>query len=118
MSTNKYKSPAMKYLEKITGTGLSFGTAIESIRMCEELSQTEFAKQLGISKSHLCDIEKGRKSVSPKRASEFARKLGYSETQFVSLAVEAMLEQSGFKFKVHLEAAIKRSWLLGLWSRG
>lgn len=29
----------------------------------EELSQDECAKKLGVSKSHLCDVEKGRTSV-------------------------------------------------------
>jgi len=32
--------------------------------MSEEMSQAVFAKRLGISSSHLCDIEKGRKVVS------------------------------------------------------
>ncbi len=47
--------------------------------LSEEMSQVEFAKQLGISRSHLCDIEKGRKSVSVARAARFAKILGYGE---------------------------------------
>jgi DNA-binding XRE family transcriptional regulator len=30
--------------------------------MCDEISQTDFAKKLGVSKAHLCDIEKGRRT--------------------------------------------------------
>ncbi|MFH1223211.1 MAG: helix-turn-helix transcriptional regulator [Pseudomonadota bacterium] len=101
----RVKSPAIRYLERITGGPLTFARLMESMRLCEEMSQSAFAKLLGISKSHLCDIEKGRKSVSPKRAAYFARKLGYSEQQFVKLAMDAMLEQDGLKYKVELIAA-------------
>ena len=71
MSTRK-RSKAAKALETIVGKSLSFGTLLESIRLGEEMSQVEFAKKLGISRSHLCDIEKGRKSVSVARAARFA----------------------------------------------
>jgi transcriptional regulator with XRE-family HTH domain len=71
----------------------------------EELSQVEFAGQLGISKSHLCDIEKGRKLVSPERAAIFAKILQYSSEQFVRLALQDQVEKAGLKFKVKIEAA-------------
>ena len=101
----KIKSPAAKYLEKILGGPLTFAKLMWSQRRCEDMSQADFAKLLGISKSHLCDIEKGRKSVSPKRAASFAKKLGYPEWQFVKLAMDAMLENDGLKYKVELIAA-------------
>jgi DNA-binding transcriptional regulator YiaG len=62
------KSGAIKLLEKIAGGPLTLGRAIASIRKSEELSQDECARKLGVSKSHLCDVEKGRKTVSPERA--------------------------------------------------
>ena len=34
---------------------------------------------LGVSRSHICDIEKGRKVVSPERAAKWANVLGYSD---------------------------------------
>ena len=104
MNTKK-KSLAVRQLEKISGEELTFFNLMESLRLCEEMSQTEFAKLLGISKSHLCDIEKGRKSVSPKRAASFAKKLGYSESQFVEMALQALLDNDGLKYKVEIIAA-------------
>lgn len=92
MNTRK-KSDARKYLEKITGGPLTFAKMLRAIRLCDEASQVDFATKLGISKSHLCDIEKGRKSVSPERAEEFAQVLGYSEEQFVRLAIEEQLKK-------------------------
>ncbi len=104
MST-KVKSTAIRYLEKIAGGPLTFARLMESMRLCEEMSQSDFAKLLGISKSHLCDIEKNRKSVSPKRAAHFARKLGHSEEQFVKFALQAIVDSDGLKYKVELIAA-------------
>ena len=75
MSTKK-KSDAMQFLESLVGE-LTFGGLIEAMRQAEEMSQVDFAKKLGISKQHLCDIEKGRKFVSPERAAKFAKILGH-----------------------------------------
>lgn len=104
MSTKK-KSKAMRFLEGLIGGPLSIGIVIESIRLGEELSQIEFAKMLGISPSHLCDIEKGRKVLSPERAAKFAKILGYSESQFVRLSLQGQLDQAGIKMKVEVRAA-------------
>jgi transcriptional regulator with XRE-family HTH domain len=93
---------AKEYLEKTCGK-LTFGRMISSLRKCEELSQTEFAKMLGISKQYLCDIEKGRKGVSPEKAREMAKKLGYSEQYFIQLSLQDQLTQAGIKLEVHLE---------------
>ena len=105
MVIKRKKSAAMKFLEDITGGPLSLGKFLQSIRLGEEISQVEFARQLGISKSHLCDIEKGRKLVSPERAAMFAKILKYSSEQFVRLALQDQVEKAGLKFKVKIEAA-------------
>ena len=103
MSTKK-KSDAMKFLESVVGE-LTFGGLIEAMRQAEEMSQVEFAKKLGISKQHLCDIEKGRKFVSPERAAKFAKILGHSEPSFVALVLQDIVNQGGLKLKVSVEAA-------------
>ena len=88
MSTKK--SAAIRFLEKITGGSITLGRFLESVRLGEEMTQPEFAKKLGISKSHLNDIEKGRKAVSPDRAARFAEVLGYS-----AVALAPAKEQRG-----------------------
>lgn len=104
MNTKTKKNDATKFLEDVTGGPLTFGGLLGAIRLGEELSQVEFAKKLGLSKSRLCDIEKGRKTVSPGRAARFARTFGYSEDQFVRLALQAMVEEAGLRLKVSVEA--------------
>lgn len=105
MTTKRKKSDAVKFLENLSGGPLNLGEFIESIRLGEEFSQIKFAEKLEISKSHLCDIEKGRKPVSAARAAEFAKKLGYSPEQFVRLALQDELNRSGLKLKINIEAA-------------
>lgn len=106
MSTNsKITDNTLKELEQITGGPLTLGKLIWSIRMADEISQVDFAKKLGLSKQHLCDIERGRKPVSVKLAAEYASKLGYSEKQFVRLSLQDELNRAGLPFDVELKRA-------------
>jgi transcriptional regulator with XRE-family HTH domain len=103
MSTKK--SETRKFLEKITGGPVTLGKLIEAIRLGEEVSQAEFAKHLKISRSHLNDIEKGNKAVSPERAARFAKALGHSEERFVELALQSLIDEAGLKLKVAVDVA-------------
>jgi transcriptional regulator with XRE-family HTH domain len=101
----KTKSDTISYLERIAGRPLTLGGLIESIRLGEEVSQTAFARKLGVSPSHLCDIEKGRKIVSPERAARFAKILGRSPEQFVRLSLQELVDEAGLKMRVNIDAA-------------
>jgi transcriptional regulator with XRE-family HTH domain len=93
---------AVSFLEGLTGGPLTFGRMIAAIRLGDEISQTAFARKLGISRQNLCDIEKSRTSVSPARAARWAKLLGYSEHQFVALALQAMVDDAGLAMQVQL----------------
>ncbi len=79
---------------------LTFGKALWSHRKCEEMTQKEFAKLLGIAPSSLCDLEKGRKIPSPDRAAKIARKIGMSEKTWVRLAIQDMLRAADLEYTV------------------
>ena len=102
---NTKKSSTRKFLEKLTGGPVTLGKLIEAIRLGEEISQVSFAKRLKISRSHLNDIEKGNKAVSPERAARFARALGHSEERFVELALQSLVVEARLKLKVAVDAA-------------
>lgn len=102
--TTKKKS-AIEQIEELGGGPLTFGRMIESFRKCDEISQTELATKLKISRAHLCDIEKGRRQVSLMRAMQFAKALGYSQTQFAFQVLEDQAREVGFKIKITLDAA-------------
>ena len=82
----KTKDSTHNFLEKLMGGPLSFGGALSAIRQTENESLATFATRLTISRSHLSDIEHGRRSVSPERAARFAAALGQNQAQFVRLA--------------------------------
>ena len=103
MSTKK-TSAAMKFLDRMLGE-LTFGGLIEAMCQAAEMSQVDFAKKFGISKQHLCDIEKPLKFVSPERAAKFAKILGHFEKSFVALALQDIVDLGGLKLKVSVEAA-------------
>jgi transcriptional regulator with XRE-family HTH domain len=103
MSTKK--SNALRFLEKLTGGSVTLGRFLEAVRLGEELTQAAFAEKLGLSRSHLNDIEKGRKAVSPERAARFAAVLGYSEARLVQLALQDLINRGGLKLQVDVKAA-------------
>jgi len=103
MSTKK--SDAKKFLESLRGAPLNFGKMIEFLRLSDEISQVSLAKKMKISRAHLCDIEKGRRTVTVERAAKFAKVMGYSVNQFVASALEDQLRKAGIKAKVHLDVA-------------
>lgn len=103
MSTKK--SNAIRFLEGVRGSPMTFGELIESVRSTDEVSQVVLAKKLGVSRAHLCDIEKGRRIVSPERAAKFAKVLGYPEEIFVSIALQEQLDRAKLKLKITVEAA-------------
>lgn len=98
------KRDALELIERKYGR-LTVGELLHSWRVGEEMSQTKFAKKLGISVQSLCDLEKGRRIPSPARAARIAKKIGYSEIALIQLALRDTLHADGFKFNVKLEIA-------------
>ena len=106
MITKKKKpSDAAKYLESLAGGRLTLGNLLASIRQGEDLSLVEFAKKLSVSRQYLCDIEHGRRFVSPKAAAEYAKKLGYSKQQFVRLCLQDLVDRDGLHLTIDVREA-------------
>ncbi len=95
---------ARRHLEKTRGK-LTLGKAIRSIRLCEEQTQTAFAKKLKMSTQYLCDLEHNRKTISPKKAKKIAEILGYPPEQFVALAIQDSLDRDRIHMLVEVKVA-------------
>ena len=93
---------AKKFMEEIMGERFSFAMLFRSIRTRDDLTQRELADKLGVTVSHVSDIENGRKFVSVERASEFAHKLKDSEKFFVSIALQDQVNQADLDYKVEI----------------
>jgi transcriptional regulator with XRE-family HTH domain len=92
---------ALAFLEKLDGP-LTFGAFVNSIRLGEGWTLEQMAAKLDVSPQHVCDIEKGRRSVAASRAARWARLLGYDEPQMVQLALQAELEREGLPMTVEV----------------
>jgi transcriptional regulator with XRE-family HTH domain len=103
MSTKRFYD--IKDLEKKYGP-MTVGLFLRSFRESDELSQTDYAKRLRISRANLCDIEKGRKLVSPERAAKIAKILGVPQEVLVQLAIQDELRQARLDYHVELRKAV------------
>ena len=95
----------LKDLEKEYGP-LTFGEALESYRLGEEISQADMAKRIGISAQSLCDIEKGRRIPTPKRAAKIAQVIDEPEMFWIKLALQDGLRKENLKFDVFLKPSV------------
>jgi transcriptional regulator with XRE-family HTH domain len=79
---------------------LSLGEFLKAHRIGEEFSQTAFARQLGISKQRLCDIERNRSPVSLSLAKSLAKKLDLPPEWLAKLALTGQIKKAGLKLRV------------------
>lgn len=96
---SKVTQKTLKKLENISGSKLTLGKLISSIRNCDEISQVEFANKLNISRQQLCNIEHDRKVISDKLAAKYAEILGYSVPQFIRLALQRSVYRDGLNVR-------------------
>ena len=99
--TTRAKSDATKFMESLCGP-LTFGDHLDFWRYSYEISQADCARKLGITRAQLCDIEKGRRLVSPAMAAKFARILGEDESLFVELATQDQFRRAGLRYAVNV----------------
>ncbi len=104
MSTSQKRMFGIESLEKKLGP-MSVGLFIKSFREADGISQTEYARKLGISRANLCDIEKGRKQISPERAAKLADRLGVPEAVLIQLALQDSLRAAKLDYTVELKAS-------------
>lgn len=106
MTTRRSKeSTSSKFEASLIGKSLTFGMAIEGLRRSESLSQSDLAGKIGISRQYLCDIEKGRRLVSPYQAARFAKAFSHPLNVLVQLALQDSVRESGLNLTVSVRAA-------------
>lgn len=104
MSINQQKSFSIKDLEKRLGK-LSVGEFLRTWRTSEELSLKDFGKKAGLSVANLCDIEKGRKGISPEKAEQIAKAIGVPPALLIRISIEEGLRAAGLRYTVEIKPA-------------
>lgn len=81
---------------------LSLGDFLRVHRKGEEMSQTEFADFLGLSKQRLSDLENNKGNVSIKLCKELADKIGVPAEWLASLALQDMINKEALNLRIVL----------------
>jgi len=84
---------------------LTVGEFLHTWRISEEMSLAGFGKLVGMSVANLCDIEKGRKGVSPENAEQIAKAIGVPAGLLIRLSIEENLRAAGLKYTVEIKPA-------------
>lgn len=84
---------------------MTFGGLIRSLRMSDEISQVELAKQLGVSKQFLSDVEHNRKDVGMAFAKKVSSVLGYSIEPLLELLIREQLKRQHLNYTVEIKKA-------------
>ena len=92
----------MDLLKKIES--VNFGGFLRAARTSMGVTQEEMAQKIGVSKSMICDIEKGRQLTSPKMALKIARAAKLSEEQALSLCFQDQLKKLKVDMRIKLVA--------------
>lgn len=95
---------AAEILRKEVGEA-SFGSFLRAARTAMDATQTEMASVLNVSKSVICDIEKGRQLVSPTLAMKIAKKAGLSEKLALKLCLQDQLNKAKIKYSIDVKDA-------------
>ncbi len=93
---------AISVFEKNSGP-ISFATFILGVRTTLDLNQLEMAQKLGLSKSALCELEKGRTLVSTQTAVKYAKKAGFSVTLALEACLQDQLNKANVKKRVYIK---------------
>ena len=97
---SKRNKKTMRFLDNLAGGPVTFGEAVKAARDLIGMSQSELARQLGVGRQSVCDIEKGRALVSVEKAARFAIALKYDKKVFVRLALQDQVIKAGLRLKV------------------
>jgi transcriptional regulator with XRE-family HTH domain len=103
MTTNK-KTGSISAREALEPTiaHTSFGELVRSIRTCDEISQAELARRLGVSRQFLNAIELGKSQVGLDFAKRVADALGYSPEPFAEILIRNQLHEAGIECNIRL----------------
>lgn len=98
------RTKASDFFKKEMGD-MTFGAFLTAARLSMDLSQSGLAQKLKVSRSMICDIEKGRVLVSPALAMKIARLAGFPEKFAIKYCLQDQLRKAKVKMNVSVEAA-------------
>lgn len=84
---------------------MTFGAFLTAVRANMNLSQAELARRVKVSRSMICDIEKGRVLVSPALAMKIAKVGSFPQDLAIKFCLQDQLQRAKIKMTVDVKAA-------------
>ncbi|BBH53091.1 helix-turn-helix transcriptional regulator [Fluviispira sanaruensis] len=81
----------------------TFGEFVKAMRECDEVSQTDLAKKLKVSRQFINAVEMGKSMISIQMSIRIATALGYPHETFVKFYLNDMLKKAGINKTVELK---------------
>jgi DNA-binding XRE family transcriptional regulator len=88
---------------------LTFAKVLKSYRLAEDISQVNFAQQIGISKQSLNDLENSRKLPSLQRAIMIADQVGILKDLIVQIVLQDQVNKAKLKLRVSVESTLNKA---------
>lgn len=98
------KIKAKNLFEKEMGP-MTFGAFLATARLSLDMTQTELAQRLKVSRSMMCDIEKGRVNASVALAVKIAKLAGFPAQFAVKYCLQDQLRRAKIKMQVDVSTA-------------
>lgn len=105
MSTKKTDNLNALEATKYIWNEMTFGGLVRSLRISDEISQVKLARNIGVSKQFLSDVEHNRKEVGIEFAKKISDALGYSIEPLIELLIRDQLRKQHLNYSVELKSA-------------
>jgi DNA-binding XRE family transcriptional regulator len=89
---------ADKFFKEVT-----FGRYIKSMRESDEVSQSELARRIGVTRQFLNAVEAGKRAGNIDLAVDIAKALGYPEFLFLEVCFNDLLRRKGIAGSVKVD---------------
>ena len=93
---------AKNFFEKEMGP-MTFGAFLTAVRTSLDVTQADLARRLKVSRSMVCDIEKGRVIVSPGLEVKIASLGGFPEKMAVKYFLQDQLRRAKISMKIEVK---------------
>lgn len=99
-----FMSDKKNYLDTVWDQS-TLGSMIYALRLCDDISQTNLAEKIGVSRQFMSNVEKNKAAVGIGFLKKLSSALDYPIEPFLELYFKEQLSKEGIKGKVSVDAS-------------
>ena len=97
-------SKKQSYIEAVWDQS-TLGSMIQALRLCDEISQTDLAQRIGVSRQFMSNVEKNKAAIGIAFIKKVSAALGYPIEPFLELYFRDQLLKEGINSSVSVVAS-------------